>query len=272
MAATNEARLRIMPAADAREGQVIVAVATSGDAGGAKAELQRIRTALAAQPADLVGQWADANRRSAAEFWSLSRLTVGDPLIENLWYETLHARRCAYRRDTVPPGLFLPSTVQDYSHWHGDYHTNYNFQQPFWGDYTANHLELGDAYFRGMDFFLQIGRKIARDYYGTRGAFIQLSPKSCSTCGIVCGRRSWPARCCRSTPSCGNNGGTDWSTAPATTAGRRWYWRASTRCVPTRILRSSAWAAPSSHSLRLMTASRGPNRRPLGTSASTPGW
>ena len=34
---------------------------------------------------------------------------------------------------------------------------------------------LGDAYFRGMDFFLQIGRKIARDYYGCRGVFIQLS-------------------------------------------------------------------------------------------------
>ncbi len=175
MAATNEARLRIMPAADAREGQLVVGVTTGSDAGGAQAELQRIQAGLAAQPADLVDQWADASRRSAAEFWSLSRLTVGDPLIENLWYETLHARRCTYRRDTVPPGLFLPSTVQDYSHWHGDYHTNYNFQQPFWGDYTANHLELGDAYFRGMDFFLQIGRKIARDYYGGRGVFIQLS-------------------------------------------------------------------------------------------------
>ncbi len=75
----------------------------------------------------------------------------------------------------VPPGLFLPSTVQDYSHWHGDYHTNYNFQEPFWGDYTANHLELGDAYFDGVKFMLPIGRKIARDYYNCRGVFIQLS-------------------------------------------------------------------------------------------------
>lgn len=174
MEATREARLRIMPAVTARQGEIVVAVATSSDTGGAPAELRRVQTALSTGIAKTVQQWADANRRSAAEYWSRSRLSVNDPLIENLWYETLHARRCAYRRDTVPPGLFLPSTVQDYSHWHGDYHTNYNFQQPFWGDYTANHLELGDAYFRGMDFMLPIGRKIAREHYGCRGVFIQL--------------------------------------------------------------------------------------------------
>jgi hypothetical protein len=70
---------------------------------------------------------------------------------------------------------YLPSTVGDYSHWHGDYHTNYNLQEPFWGDYTANHLELGDNYFDAVRFFLPIGRKIARDYYRCRGVFIQLS-------------------------------------------------------------------------------------------------
>ena len=118
---------------------------------------------------------ADANQSQRGGILVQVAPRLGDPLLENLWYETLHARRCAYRQDTVPPGLFLPSTVQDYSHWHGDYHLNYNIQEPFWGDYTANHLELGDAYFRGMDFLLQIGRKIAQDYYGCRGAFIQLT-------------------------------------------------------------------------------------------------
>jgi len=175
MADTGEARLHIMPPTDGLAGELVVAVATSSDDGGAHQELQRIHTELSSNPNEAVKNWTEANLRSAEEFWSKSRLSVSDALVENLWYETLHARRCAYRHDTVPPGLFLPSTVQDYSHWHGDYHTNYNFQQPFWGDYTANHLELGDAYFRGMEFLLQIGRKIARDYYDCRGAFIQLS-------------------------------------------------------------------------------------------------
>jgi hypothetical protein len=175
MPATREARLRIMPPATATNGLLAIALTTSSDPGGAKAELDRIRTQLTSDPPRAASRLAEADQRSAAEFWSKSRLRLGDPLLENLWYQTLHARRCAYRQDTVPPGLFLPSTVQDYSHWHGDYHLNYNFQEPFWGDYTANHLELGDTYFRGMEFLLQIGRKIAHDYYGCRGAFIQLT-------------------------------------------------------------------------------------------------
>ncbi len=175
MADTGEARLHIVPPHDSTDGQLVVGVATSSDNGGSLHELQRIRAALADDPNPVVKSWSEVNRKSAEQFWSKSRLTISDELVENLWYETLHARRCAYRQDTVPPGLFLPSTVQDYSHWHGDYHTNYNFQQPFLGDYTANHIELGDAYFQGMKYILQIGRKIARDYYNCRGVFVQLS-------------------------------------------------------------------------------------------------
>ncbi len=175
MADTGEARLHVLPPTGARQGQLAVAVTTSGDQGGAKGERERIRSALGDGANKSFDDWSRANRQSARSFWSQSQLSVSDHLVENLWYETLHVRRCAYRRDTVPPGLFLPSTVQDYSHWHGDYHTNYNFQEPFWGDYTANHIELGDAYFQGMKYFVQIGRKIAHDYYGCRGVFIQLS-------------------------------------------------------------------------------------------------
>ncbi len=96
----------------------------------------------------------------------------------------------------------LPSTVQDYSHWHGDYHTNYNIQEPFWGDYTANHLELGDAYFDAMKYLVQIGRKIARDYYNCRGVFIQLSgypihhaddPLGCVPMGRMAYMTGWAA-------------------------------------------------------------------------------
>lgn len=175
MPATREARLRIMPPIRSTNGLMVVSLASNSDAGGARAELDRMRSHFKGDGAETVRNLAASNAVSATDFWSKSRLRVSDPLIENLWYETLHARRAAYRSNTVPPGLFLPSTVQDYSHWHGDYHLNYNFQEPFWGDYTANHFELGDNYFDGMKFLLKIGRKIARDYYGCRGTFIQLS-------------------------------------------------------------------------------------------------
>ncbi|MBI3922674.1 MAG: hypothetical protein HY318_14730 [Armatimonadetes bacterium] len=175
MSPTGEARLHLIPQEEGFSGSLVVAVTTSSDNGLPFEELRRIRSLVDGVAEDVIGTWDNENREKATEFWSRSRVSVADPLLENVWYETLHARHCTYRDDTVPPGLLLPSTVLDYSHWHGDYHTNYNIQSPFWGDYTANHLELGDAFFRVMDFFLPIGRKIARDYYNCRGVFIQLS-------------------------------------------------------------------------------------------------
>ena len=175
MGAVSEARLHLMPPATAREGWVVVAVPSETDEGGSEAELARVSAALADKPAERIAQWEEATRAEAARFWSRSSLRVAEPLIENLWYETLHARRCTTKAGKTPPGLYLPSTVRDYSHWHGDYHTNYNFQQPFWADYTANQLEVGDAYFTGMVHLVQMGRIIAERYYGTRGVFIQLT-------------------------------------------------------------------------------------------------
>ena len=176
MAPTGEARLRLVPRkAAAHDGWLAVAVTSSSDEGGHLAALRRIRTTLGAKPTPVLEQWAADTRQAAKTFWAKSAVRIADPLLEALWYETLHARRCTTRVGKTPPGLFLPSTVRDYSHWHGDYHTNYNYQTPFWGDYTANHLEIGDAYFTGVDFMLPIGRKLARDYYGVRGVFIQLT-------------------------------------------------------------------------------------------------
>jgi len=175
MSAVGEARLHLLPPVQQATGELAVLVATSSDPGGPIEELNRVRKAFLERPAESVQHWAEENQRQATEFWRRSAVRIAHTTLEDLWYQTLHARRCTYRRGKTPPGLFLPSTVQDYSHWHGDYHTNYNFQEPFWGDYTANHLELGDAYFDGVAFMLPIGRKIARDYYNCRGAFIQLS-------------------------------------------------------------------------------------------------
>jgi hypothetical protein len=176
LGASREAYLRIVPAqATATAGWAAVAVPTSSDEGGPEAELGRLVTQLTSKPAEKIAKWEEDTRADAARFWSRSGVEIADPLLENLWYETFHARRCTTRFGKTPPGLFLPSTVRDYSHWHGDYHSNYNYQQPYWGDYTANQIELGDAYFTGMEYFLQMGKIIAERYYGTRGVFIQLT-------------------------------------------------------------------------------------------------
>lgn len=95
--------------------------------------------------------------------------------MEECYYAHLHARRIAYRKGFLPPGLAFPSTVGDYTLWHGDFHMNYNFQQPFYGDYGANQLEIGDSYFEAMKPILQMGRLIAQRYYDNPGTFVQLS-------------------------------------------------------------------------------------------------
>ena len=104
-----------------------------------------------------MARWADENRKAAAEFWSRSKVSIADPLLENLWYETFHARRCVYRRrqgsaGAVPaqhgPRLLAIGTATITG--------TTTFKQPYWGDYTANHLDLGDAYFDGMDFALAL--------------------------------------------------------------------------------------------------------------------
>lgn len=173
--APGQARLTVRPPPEARSGWVVVAVPSESDPGGADAELARIAALMAPQPEARIALWEAAARKAAADFWARSGVEIADTLLENLWYETYHAKRCVFRAGKTPPGLFLPSTVQDYSHWHGDYHTNYNFQQPFYGDYTANHLEVGDAYFTGMAYLAQMGRLIAEKYYQSRGLFVQLT-------------------------------------------------------------------------------------------------
>ena len=114
-------------------------------------------------------------RRDSEAFWSRSRLELDEPVLETAWYDQLHLQRSIYGRGKVPPGLYIPCTIGDYVRWHGDYHSNYNFQSPFWGLAGSNHLELLESYFAGVDFFHEPGRMIAERYFHCRGAFIQLS-------------------------------------------------------------------------------------------------
>jgi alpha-L-fucosidase 2 len=169
------AMMRISPRPEATSGTLAVGIGSSSDDGGHEEALKRYEAELADQFDETVSCWARDNAEAAQAFWSRSAVTCSDSFVEDLWYQTLHARRCAYRDDVVAPGLFLPSTLNDYSLWHGDYHTNYNYQSPFWGGYEANQLSLGDSYFVGFEHMLELGRKLAPQYFNCRGSFVQLT-------------------------------------------------------------------------------------------------
>ncbi len=52
---------------------------------------------------------------------------------------------------------------------------NFNYQQPFYGDYCSNHIEIGDAYFPGLQYMVEVGRMVAEKYWGCRGTYIAVS-------------------------------------------------------------------------------------------------
>ena len=110
------------------------------------------------------GAWRD--------YWSQSGVQLGDEFLERTWYRNLYFLNCAVR-----PGVNCPGLFANWSHgrigstWHGDYHTNYNLQQPFWVTFSSNHVDKHLAYADLVDFLLPVSRAWARDYYGLPGAF-----------------------------------------------------------------------------------------------------
>ena len=69
----------------------------------------------------------------------------------------------------ICPGLFA-GLVNDKPAWHGDYHTNYNVEQNFWGCLAANHVELMEPYERLINEYLPRAQWIARQMYDCGGA------------------------------------------------------------------------------------------------------
>ena len=158
-----DACILTIPSGKVVSGELAVSVTTSSDPS---------LDAPAVRPhADIVA----AARTAAERDWRLSGVSFpSDPFLENLWYATYHVRRSVLKGGKVPPGLFLPSTLNDYSLWHGDYHSNYNYQSIYWGGFTANRLEDERACLTCTRYFLDIGRLRASRYYGMRGAFVPL--------------------------------------------------------------------------------------------------
>jgi hypothetical protein len=98
-------------------------------------------------------------------------VALGDEPLERTWYHNLYFFNCA-----VKPGVTCPGLFANWSHgrigsaWHGDYHMNYNTQQPFWVTFSSNHVDKHLAYVDLVDHLLPVSRRWAAEYYGLRGA------------------------------------------------------------------------------------------------------
>jgi alpha-L-fucosidase 2 len=145
--------------------------------------------------ADLAGYTdaTEASDQSWRSYWSRSGVALADQLLEQTWYRNLYFLNCSLRAGVTCPGLFANWSYRRLgSEWHGDYHMNYNTQQPFWCVFSSNHIDKHIPYVDLVDHMMPISRKWAQEYYGLRGAYfphsayptdMQISPYPVPTWG-----------------------------------------------------------------------------------------
>jgi len=135
---------------------------------------------IAAAPIDLpepddgrIDQAAAMSETIWRAYWNRSGVAIDDEFLERIWYRNLYFLRCSLRPGVTCPGLFANWSYRGIgTAWHGDYHMNYNTQQPFWATFSSNHPELHLPYVEMVEnVLLPVSRKWAREYYGMRGAF-----------------------------------------------------------------------------------------------------
>ncbi|MDR1381731.1 MAG: hypothetical protein LBJ47_09685, partial [Tannerella sp.] len=118
----------------------------------------------------------DAARGAAVEvwteYWNKSGVVLADKFLEQIWYRNHYFFNCAVKAGATCPGLFANWSYGNIgTAWHGDYHMNYNTQQPFWLPFSSNRIDKNLPYVDLVDHLLPISEKWAKEYYGMRGAF-----------------------------------------------------------------------------------------------------
>lgn len=105
-------------------------------------------------------------------FWDCSGVALEDRELEECWYRNLYFFNRSVREGVTCPGLFANWSFGDIgTPWHGDYHMNYNTQQPFWLPFSSNHLDKHLPYVEMVHHLLPVSRNWAQEYYKMRGAF-----------------------------------------------------------------------------------------------------
>ena len=147
--------------------ELYVSVATSRDAADPLVEAEKLLNEAVAEGFDAI---ESAHRTAWREYWECSAIRLSDEFMEKLWYLNRYFIACCSKKGCVAPGLYGNWITNDASYWHGDYHYNYNFQQPFWGVYSCNTPDLAWPYYEFTKAILPMAQTEARTIYGMRGA------------------------------------------------------------------------------------------------------
>ena len=111
------------------------------------------------------------------DYWNKSGVKLSDQFLERMWYHNLYFLNCAAKDGVTTPGLFANWSYNKIgTAWHGDYHMNYNTQQPFWVTFSSNHLEKNLPYVNLIEFLMDVSTRWAKEYYELPGAYFPHTP------------------------------------------------------------------------------------------------
>ena len=147
---------------------VALAMQSSFDAPEPLAAAKAKALALTATAVDTL---RDRHRAWWRDFWAKSLVEIGDPVLEHRYYLSNYVMGSASRNPDFPPGLFALWVTSDDPRWAGDYHLNYNYQAPFYGLYSCNHIEQADPFDYPVLAFMDRGKEYAKSELNIRGVY-----------------------------------------------------------------------------------------------------
>lgn len=125
-----------------------------------------------------------AHRTWWQNFWQQSYVEIPNKAVEKSWYGSLYLLASASRTGEAAPGLWGPWATSNSMNWNGDYHTNYNYEAPFYAALSTNHIPQMDSYDQPVLDYLPAA-EAAATAAGFTGAYypVGISPKG-TTAGI----------------------------------------------------------------------------------------
>lgn len=123
----------------------------------------------AARLADLTA----GHREHWRSFWQRSSVTLPDKLIEDLWHINLYAIACSSGKGGMMReqacGLNGLWDIKQPTKWGSMWYWDVNIQAAFWPLYTANHLEVAEAFNDGLLSYVDRAEQMAKQFYGLDG-------------------------------------------------------------------------------------------------------
>jgi len=109
-------------------------------------------------------------------YWSQSYVEIPDKAVEKSWYGSLYLLGCISRTGKYAPGLW-GNWITGNMNWNGDYHTNYNYEAPFYAALSTNHIAQMNAYDQPVLDWQSAGQALAAQN-GFTGVFypVGISP------------------------------------------------------------------------------------------------